>query len=67
MKSASLSKQLVDIMSQTLNFPSQGLQLDTDSKVLLMAVPIRKIEMDRSLKGATTALLIFTADEKITP
>lgn len=67
LKSASLSKQLVDIMSQTLNFPSQGLQLDTDSKVLLMAVPIRKIEMDRSLKGATTALLIFTADEKITP
>jgi pimeloyl-ACP methyl ester carboxylesterase len=67
LKSTSLSKQLVEIMSQTLNFPSQGIQIDTDAKVLLMAVPIRKIEVDRSLKGATTALLIFTADEKITP
>ena len=67
LKSTSLSKQLVEIMSQTLNFSSQGMQLDTDAKVLLMAVPIKKIEVDRSLQGATTALLIFTADEKITP
>lgn len=67
LKSASLSKQLLDIMSRTINFPTQGMQIDTDSKVLLMAVPIKKIEVDRSLKGATTALLVFTADEKITP
>ena len=67
LKSTLLSKQLHNIMSQTLNFPTQGMQIDTEAKVLLMAVPIRKIEIDTSLKGATTALLIFTADEKITP
>lgn len=67
LKSTSLSKQLHNIMSRTLNFPTQGMQIDPDAKVLLMAVPIKKIEIDTSLKGATTALLIFTADEKITP
>jgi pimeloyl-ACP methyl ester carboxylesterase len=67
LKSTLLSKQLHTIMSQALNFPTQGMQIDTDAKVLLMAVPIRKIEIDTSLKGATTAVLIFTADEKITP
>jgi pimeloyl-ACP methyl ester carboxylesterase len=67
LKSTLLSNQLTEIMSQTLNFPSQGLQIDSEAKVLLMAVPIKKVEMDSSLKGATTALLIFTADEKITP
>ncbi|WP_226991271.1 helix-turn-helix transcriptional regulator [Paraglaciecola psychrophila] len=67
LKSTLLSKQLHTIMSQALNFPTQGMQIDTDAKVLLMAVPIRKIEIDTPLKGATTAVLIFTADEKITP
>jgi pimeloyl-ACP methyl ester carboxylesterase len=67
LKSTLLSKQLHTIMSQALNFPTQGMQIDTNAKVLLMAVPIRKIEIDTSLKGATTAVLIFTADEKITP
>jgi pimeloyl-ACP methyl ester carboxylesterase len=65
LKSKLLSKQLREIMSQTLNFPSLGMQIDNNA--LLMAVPIKKIEVDTSLKGATTALLVFTADEKITP
>ena len=67
LKSNALSKQLHEIMSQSSNFPSQGMQIDADANALLMAVPIKKIEIDTSLKGATTALLVFTADEKITP
>jgi pimeloyl-ACP methyl ester carboxylesterase len=65
LKSVALSKQLHEIVSQSLNSPSQGIQIDTNS--LLMAVPIKKIEVDQSLKGATTALLVVSGDEKITP
>lgn len=67
LKTPLLSKQLAKMVAVAGSSPAQGMPLDSDANVLLMAIPIQKIEIDVPLMGASTALLVFTADERITP